>query len=225
MHEGRADIAVEGTVVDGDVNDAVGSGKARGVEDHLAQGRLVVRERGRTAERDDAGEGIVARSRDAGRQCPRGEYVARLPVDCERDPGRLDRRAVGVGDGNVGVGDRYRRPVGGECRDIVPPAAIGVVGVEIEDRRNGGTDDREDRRPLVTPPEAVEYPDCNALRYADGRVRGEPDLLDRGLIGGMRGITEQRRGCRWTDRKAMQKFRMATCRRPTARHRETGSGY
>ena len=44
---------------------------------------------------------------------------------------------------------------------------------------------------LVTPPEAVEYPDCNALRYADRRVRAEPDLLDRGLIGGMRGITEQ----------------------------------
>ena len=105
--------------------------------------------------------------------------------------GRLDRRAVGVGDGNVGVGDRYRRPVGGECRGIVPPAAIGVVGVEIEDRRSGGTRYREDRRRLVTPPEAVEYPDCNALRYADRRVRGEPDLLDRGLIGGMRGITEQ----------------------------------
>ena len=139
VHVGRGDIAVDGTVVDGDLDDAVSSGNARGVEDHLVQGRLIVRERGRAAEREDAGEGIVARSRDAGRQCPGDKRVARLPVDVDRDPGRLDRRAVGVGDGNVGVGDRYRQPAVGECRGIVRPAAIGVVGVEIEVRRNGGT--------------------------------------------------------------------------------------
>jgi hypothetical protein len=40
--------------------------------------------------------------------------------------------------------------------------------------------------------DAVEYEDCNALLCDDGRGRAEPDLLDRGLIVGMRGKTEQR---------------------------------
>src|SRR4029077_10980953 len=58
VHVGRGDIAVGGTVVDGDPDDAVSSGNARGVEGHLLQGRLIGRARGRAAEREDASEGI-----------------------------------------------------------------------------------------------------------------------------------------------------------------------
>jgi hypothetical protein len=105
------------------------------------------------------------------------------------DPGRLDRRAVGVGDGNVGVGDRYPRPATGGCRGIVRATAIGIVGVEIEDRRS--TRYRDERVRLVTPKVAVEYEDCNGPLCADGRGRAEPDLLDRSLIVGLRGKTGQ----------------------------------
>ena len=55
VHEGRADIAVEGTVVDGDFDDAVSSGSARGAEDHLAQGCLVFCQGSRAGERENAG--------------------------------------------------------------------------------------------------------------------------------------------------------------------------
>ena len=83
VHVGRGDIAVEelSLTVTRMMRSAVEIlvvSKAT-----LAQGRLIVRERGRAAEREDAGEGIVERSRDAGRQRPGDKRVAREPVDCD----------------------------------------------------------------------------------------------------------------------------------------------
>ena len=121
VQEGRADIAVEVTVVDRDLNDAVSSGSARGVEDHLAQGCLVFCQGSLAGEREDAGNGIVGSRGDRYGQHPADrEQIAGLRVR-QRDRRRFDRSAVGVGNGNVGVGDRYLRPAAGERRGIVRP--------------------------------------------------------------------------------------------------------
>src|SRR4029450_9565111 len=90
-------------------------------------------------------------------------------------------------DGTLGVRARFPRPAAGERRGIVRATAIGIVGVEIEDRRS--TRYRDERVRLVTPKVAVEYEDCNGPLCADGRGRAEPDLLDRSLIVGLRGKT------------------------------------
>ena len=160
VQEGRADIAVEVTVVDRDLNDAVRSGSARGVEDHLAQGCLVFCQGSLAGEREDAGNGIVGSRGDRYGQHPADrEQIAGLRVR-QRDRRQFDRSAVGVGDGNVGVGDRYLRPAAGERRGIVrPDDTIGIVEVEIEHRSSGDANNipyRDERFRLGTPLLAVE---------------------------------------------------------------------
>ena len=131
-----ATLLFESAVVDRHLDAAIGGGRRgeRVAVDHLAQRGLIVGERRRAAEREDAGDLTVARCRDAARQrAGDGEHVARVPRPSEyRDRRRLDRRAVGIGDQDVDVGDRYRRSAGRVCRRGVRSATGGIVGVEIE---------------------------------------------------------------------------------------------
>ena len=156
MHVHRRGIAVEAPVVDRYLDAAVGGGGRgeRAAVDHLAQRGLIVGERRRAAERDFAVERVVARCRDAGRQrAGDGEHVARVQAVSEYvDRRRLDRRVV-IGDQDVDVGDRDRRPAGRVCRRGVRSETTGIVGVEVEGWRSAdqARHDMDERLRVVTP--------------------------------------------------------------------------
>ena len=204
MHVHRRGVAIERAAVDRHLNAAIGGrrGGERAAVDHLVERGLIVGERRRAAQREDAGARIVARCRDATRQrAGDGEQVARVQGPSEyRDRRRLHRRGVGIGDQNIDVGDWYPRSARRVCRRGVRPAGGGVVGVEVEFRKSGDQVplNVDERCPVLAPSVAVEDRDQNTLQIARRIGGAELHLADRRLVVRMRGLPLQPEdaGCR-----------------------------
>ena len=125
-------------VADDHLDEAVfGGGIVAGVAvANLQQRSFVLVQRGRAGEREHAGRGIVGGSDDANRQRPGdGQQIAGLLVR-QRDRRGHKRGAVEIGDGDICVGDRYRRPVFRENRpESGPSRGARVIGIEVDHRR------------------------------------------------------------------------------------------
>ena len=104
-------------------------------ERDLVQRRLVIGQRRRARQRQNAGADIVARRNNAGGQRPvHRQHIGRLVVR-QGDRRRLDVGVVHVRDGHIRVHNRHRRAVFGERRRVVGPRRRRVVHVQVQHRR------------------------------------------------------------------------------------------
>ncbi|WLA68416.1 hypothetical protein [Bradyrhizobium diazoefficiens] len=153
----------------------------------------------RTSKRNSnyAGDRRIDTSSDPGRQSPvDGQYVTNLGVR-QRNRCRLHRRVIGIGNSDIGIGNRNRGPSISESRRVARarPGAR-VVGVEIQGSSIIYRCDMDCRsRRIAVGAAVIHYHRDGAINRAR-IVAGvaEYDLLDRTLVSRKARRTRQRDG-------------------------------